>query len=311
MKTIDYPYFQCRFVEFNSAQAQVMPFFDQDVNLVVSFPTSTGKTTIAECVFGYHLTADSCCKVVYVSPFKGITSERQRDWMADSQFSSRGIVVCTGDNHPKDKEYEDARIVLMTSEAFDNRTRCAGKKSWLSSVACIVYDEAHMIGKMGRGAAVESSMMRIARISPRCRFVLLSATMSNSMDLAKWVKSLNGKITKNIRSTWRPVRLKHRLHTYYSRGGWNETNASRLSKAADVVGRPMAGQKVLVFVQSKKFGRELVKELRRRGVRCGFHNASVSPENRGCLEKIFDDPYSGVDVLVSTSTLSAGVNLGG
>jgi replicative superfamily II helicase len=289
----------------------VVPYFDKDVNLIIAFPTSTGKTAIAECVFGYHLASDNRSKVVYISPYKGITAERQRDWMEERQFSQYGIVVCTGDYHPSEKEYEDARIVLMTNEAFDNQTRCSGKRSWLSRVACVVYDEAHMIGKEGRGASVEASMMRFSRITPTARFVLLSATMSNSIDLAKWVKSLNGKETKNIRSTWRPVRLKFRLHSYYDRGRWEEINSSRLRKAVGVIGRPTIGQKVLVFVQSKKFGRELAKALRKNNVRCGFHNASVSAENRDQLEKLFDDPYSGVDVLISTSTLSAGVNLGG
>jgi helicase len=257
------------------------------------------------------LLADARSKVVYLSPFKGITAERQRDWAAEEQFSRHGIVVCTGDYHPTDKEYEDSRIVLMTVEAFDNRTRCASKKSWISSVTCVVYDEAHMIGRLGRGSAVEASMMRVSRLVPAARFVLLSATMSNSLDIAKWVKSLNGKPTKNIRSTWRPVRLSYQLHAYDDSKGWTQRENARLKKAADVVGVPQPGQKVLVFVHSKKFGKALVLELRRRSVRCGFHNASVSPENRGQLERIFDDPYSGVDVLVSTSTLSAGVNLGG
>jgi replicative superfamily II helicase len=311
MRTSDYPYFQCKFFEFNTAQSMVVPYFDKDVNLIVAFPTSTGKTAIAECVFGYHLASNDRSKVVYISPYKGITAERQRDWIEDRQFVQHGVIVCTGDYHPSEKEYEDARVVLMTTEAFDNQTRCSGKRSWLSKVACVVYDEAHMIGKEGRGAAVEASMMRISRIAPSARFVLLSATMSNSLDLAKWVKTLNGKETKNIRSTWRPVSLKYRLHAYDDRGGWTQTNERRIKKAADVVGRPSLGQKVLVFVQSKKLGRAIAAELRKRGVRCGFHNASVSAENRGRLEQIFDDPYSGVDVLISTSTLSAGVNLGG
>jgi replicative superfamily II helicase len=40
-----------------------------------------------------------------------------------------------------------------------------------------------------------------------------------------------------------------------------------------------------------------------------FHNASLSAAKRRKIEEVFGDANSGLNVLVSTSTLGAGVNL--
>jgi len=143
--------------------------------------------------------------------------------------------------------------------------------------------------------------MRLTDMNPRARIVFLSATMGNSGDLAKWVKSLNGKPTKCITSSWRPTKVRMEYHLAESRD-------EKLSKAVELATQS-AFKKTLVFVHSKATGGNIVKSLRAAGVRAVFHNASLSSAKRRKIEEVFSNQTSGMNILVSTSTLGSGVNL--
>ena len=190
----------------------------------------------------------------------------------------------------------------MTSESFDSRTRTGGMwREWMKSLDCIVFDEAHMIGDPRRGAAIESSMMRFSERNPNCRLVLLSATMDNALNIAKWVKSLNEKQTKCFTSDWRPNEVDI---IEFPASGWEDMINQTVNRAASSTG------KTIIFVHSKQIGATLVKRIKKAGIKTAFHNASVRRGLREKIEKAFDDPHSGLNVLVSTSTLGAGVNIG-
>jgi helicase len=169
----------------------------------------------------------------------------------------------------------------------------------------LCVDEAHLIGQKGRGDVVEVALMRFTEINPDARVVLLSATLSNVDDISKWLKSLNGKETIKIKSNWRPARIETRLHSF-DEPAWD----SQIALAAQLAKESELGEKVVVFVHSKKMGKEISKLVRASGRDCAFHNASVSRNKRKKIEVAFNDPSSGLDILVSTSTLSAGVNIG-
>jgi helicase len=304
MRTADYPYFQPSFVEFNKAQKVVVPYFDKDVNLVVSFPTAVGKTVIAECCFGFHLSTDDKSRVIYVSPLRRLTAEKYESWEAESQFSGYGIMQSTGEDPAPMKDFENSRMALLTSESFDSKTRVRAYQDWLKTAACIVIDEAHLIGHEKRGGAVENALMRFTAINPNARLVLLSATMSNSMEIAKWIKSLNGKETKHIKSDWRPVKIRKEFYEI------PDGNESKIRSVVKHIKESDFSGKTIVFVHSKSVGKEIASRLSRAKIKSAFHNADLSKDKRAEIEKLFDDPYSGLDVLVSTSTLGAGVNIG-
>jgi len=305
MKTSDYPHYQCPFPAFNVAQAAVVPWLDKDVNVVVAFNTAVGKTALAECAFGYHL-KQPASKVVYISPFKGISDEKYRQWKADPVFAPCGVLLNTGDvRHVARTEYDKNRFLIFTAEAFDVRTRSPVHYDWLRRVACLAYDEAHLIST-DRGGKMEAALIRFTAMNPDCRLLALSATMSNGMDLARWLKALNGKTTKFVESDWRPCPIHYDFHMLDGRAA----SGSLVAKAVELA-RRSATDKTILFVHSKKVGQQLVYALRNAGIPTAFHNASLPARKRAKLEKDFDDPVSGLDVLVSTSTLSAGVNIGG
>lgn len=300
MRTIDYPWYLPPFPEYNMAQSSAIPFLDKDMNLVISFATAAGKTVLAECCFGFHLSSGGKCKVAYVCPFKSLASEKFKAWTEEEQLSKHGIVLWSSD--ADGNEGGAARLIVATLESFDFKTRSETWESWISSIDCVVYDEAHIIGDEARGGAMEASMMRFSEKNPKARIVLLSATMGNSVEIAKWVKDLNGKPTKCITSSWRPTKVKTEYHLV-------DGNEDKVAKAVELAAKS-SSQKTLLFVHSKVTGGEIVKKLRGMGVRSVFHNASLSGAKRRKIEEAFNDQSSGLNVVVSTSTLGSGVNMG-
>ena len=305
METSEFKYHRFGFERFNKVQSAVIPYIDRDVNLGISSPTATGKSAIADAAFGYHLSQKSG-KVIYASPYRSLSQEKHALWRVDGQFVSHGIVISTGDHLAKKEQFEDGRMILLTVESLDSKTRNNQHQNWIKDVLCLCVDEAHLIGQEGRGDALEASLMRFTRINPGARIILLSATMDNVGSVAGWLKSQNGKETVKIRSTWRPARIETRFHTFPSDDYWK----SQIRLTNEIISSADSGEKTIVFVHSKKIGREILKSIRTIGVSCAFHNASVRKEMRKKIEKAFNDPSSGLDVIVSTSTLSSGVNLG-
>ncbi len=301
MKTIDYPWYHPPFPEYNAAQAVAIPFLDKDMNLVISFPTASGKTVLAECCFGYHLAKREDCRVAYVCPFKSLASEKFKAWMDETQLGKYGIVLWSSDS--KDDGRDGGRLIVATLESFDMKTRSRSWRDWIQSLDLVVFDESHIVGDNPRGGAMEAAMMRMTENNPKARIVLLSATMGNSGDLARWIKLLNGKPTKCITSSWRPTKVRTEYHLV-------EGHEEKMSKAVELVGQS-AFRKTLVFVHSKVTGGKIVKSLRATGVRAVFHNASLSAAKRKKIEEAFNNPTSGLNVVISTSTLGAGVNMGG
>lgn len=276
-------------------QSAVVPWCDKDVNIVVSAPTAVGKTTVAECAFGYHEAHSGKC--LYVCPFRAIANEKALAWK-ETPLCYNGFSVWSGD----EGERKESCFVIGTLEAVDFAIKSHSHDEWFSSLECLVLDEAHIIGDKARGSVAESVLMDVSAMNQSCRFILLSATMGNARQISKWVKYLNGKDTKCVSTDWRPVPVEYKVHPVYD-------FKSKLDETVSIVlANPMV--KTLLFVHSKKTGKILVERLRDAGVRTVFHNASVKPSVRKRIEEEFNDPFSGLDILVSTSTLGAGVNIG-
>lgn len=308
MLTSEFKYFSFPFYEFNKAQSAVFPYVDRDVNLIVSFPTATGKSAIAEGIFAFHLQENLDQKCVYTSPYRALSMQKFDSWKENEQFLKYGLVLSTGDFLVNPKELDEGRLLLLTTESFDAKTRNVEVHKWLKSVRVVVCDETHLLGHAGRGDKIEVSLMRFTQFNPDARIVFLSATMSNAAELSAWVKSLNKKETVKVATTWRPSKIKTRFCTFENNGfeSWND----KKDIVIDLVTKAPFGEKIIVFVHSKKFGQELVQSVRKAGFSCAFHNASLSHKDRQKIESLFNDPYSGFNVLISTSTLSSGVNVG-
>ncbi|HIE57248.1 MAG TPA: DEAD/DEAH box helicase [Anaerolineales bacterium] len=276
-------------VVYNPLQKMTAKWVDTDHNLVVLAPTSSGKTIVAE---------QFLCKAImegkrglYLSPYKSITQEKLTGW-SDLDISKAAITS----DHLKHPRSITERLVLMTTEALDSRTR--GAHSWLEDVGVVIVDEADLLAAAGRGDAIEVGLTRFARQN-KCRIVMLSATIPNAGELGAWLTILNGRPTKVIKTDWRPVRQEHYLVIAPNKE-WSFDN-----KVYEVVERlrfDNPDRQILVFVHSIYKGKELSRRLG-----CPFHYSKLSADQRHNIE----DGYKAkrISVLVATSTLAYGVNL--
>jgi replicative superfamily II helicase len=301
MKVSDFPYYHPPFPAYNKAQVAVIPYLDKDVNVVVSFPTAAGKTVVAECAFAYLLKTDPNCSVAYVCPSRALADERVKDWYGNSQLSQYGIAQETSDSDNRMTNDYSKRLIVATIEAFDAKTRSAAWQSWIKRLKCVTFDESHLLGDKSRGGALEAAIMRFTALNSDSKLILLSATMSNTLELAKWIKSLNGKATKAIVSNWRPTKIITQHHLVAD-------SRERDAKAVELALRDK-DSKTIVFVHSKRVGLDIAKRIKSTGIRVAFHCASVPRIRRVKMEKAFDSRASGLNILVSTSTLAAGINL--
>jgi len=301
MNSIDFEHRTFPFAEFNPVQSAAIPHVEHDVNMVIASPTATGKTVIAECLMAFESITHPGCKSIYMSPLKSLSGQKHEEWSRDHQFSEIGVELITGDSDGG--KADECGIIVTTIECFDSRVRSGAFSNIVEASKVLIVDEAHIIGSEDRGDHAESALMRFSQRNPGARIVLLSATVSNSTEIASWVKSLNGKDTIKIASSWRPSIPKV---MYVERDGSYKED---LNTALDSVRQAKHGDKTIVFVHSKRFGRDLCDRIKRAGIQCAFHNADLQRNKRKMIEQAFNSKIGGLDVLVSTSTLSMGVNI--
>ena len=312
--TSEYQDFQYPFESFNPVQSLVYPHRGEDRNMIVGANTTAGKTICAELLMDDVLAKGQ--RVIYLSPLKALTSEKYEDWQI--RFPNEKITIMTGDytlSEQKKQELGKSRIIVMTSEMCDSRTRKyhSEKNFWMDQVGLVIVDESHIL-TTERGHAVESGIMRFTRLNPRARILFLSATMPNVAELGGWLSDLNGKETTVIFSTWRPVELQLNFMEYpiaLNKWGredyWSSQEAKRQMVVDTILSKP--DEKFLCFVHDKGTGRDIVNRLAEHNIVAHFHSADLELKDRLEIEGQFQSKENGIRVLVSTSTLAWGRNL--
>ena len=182
-KTSLFKYFNFPFETFNPAQSKVIPYVEKDSNLIISFYPGTGKTAIAEACFGYHLKSLEQT-VAYISPLRSLANQKLKDWKIS--FKEYKPFLISSDSKIRIEEITDNRLGLFTAESFDSAIR--RNSNFIKNLGCVCYDEAHLIGDQKRGLAYETSIIKMS--DKDVRFVLLSGTLTNSKELAKWLKNI-------------------------------------------------------------------------------------------------------------------------
>jgi len=165
--------------------------FDEKKNFLITIPTASGKTLIAMLAILSHLSKHKT-KVVYLTPLRALASEKFEEFKKLEKLSiGRKIKVAlsTGDLKEKKEKLEDADIIFLTNESMD--ANMAFQQDWIYDIGLVVSDEIHLIGDETRGPTLEIILTRlrsgfIGKNPPK--IVGLSATISNSNELADWLE---------------------------------------------------------------------------------------------------------------------------
>lgn len=169
-------------------------------SVVVSAPTGSGKTAIAEYVIEEALKGKE--RVFYTTPLKALSNQKFHDF--SKKYGEEKIGILTGDTSTN----RDAQIVVMTTEIYRNMlygTVLGSVDENLKHLRYVVLDECHYMNDPERGTVWEES---IIYSPPNINILALSATIANAAELTDWISGVHGK-TKLIESFLRPVPLRH------------------------------------------------------------------------------------------------------
>lgn len=230
---------------------------------------------------------------------KAIAEEKFNDWREHDTFKQYPMIMLSSDKYVTQQELEEARIIVATIESMN--VCCRRGDKWIEKVKLFTFDEAHLFNHEKRGAGSEALIMNVAYLSPKCRIVCLSGTLSNIKEIAKWIKNLTGHKTIFIDSKWRPTKLYKRIEIA-------ENTKEQLQYLEKLIEQSY-GEKILIFVQSKKIGEYFTKELRSCGIRCAFYSSDLTFEKRQEIIERFRDKFDNLNVLLATNSLSMGINI--
>jgi superfamily II RNA helicase len=185
----------------DSFQEESIQAIESNHSVVVSAPTGSGKTLIADFIIHKHKDDDK--KIIYTAPIKALSNQKYRDFSAE--YGEDKIGLMTGDIviNPS------AKVLIMTTEIY--RNMAISNDSDLKNIAYVIFDEIHYINDIERGYVWEESIIYSA---PEVRFLCLSATIPNAEEFSRWIRAIKKHSVITIVATKRNVPLKHMFFDY-------------------------------------------------------------------------------------------------
>ena len=175
-------------------QVEAIEKLDRNQGVLVSAPTSSGKTVVAE--YAIFRALNDGTRAIYTTPLKALSNQKFHDFQRS--HGERDVGLVTGENTIN----EDAPIVVMTTEILRNLIYEDPRR--LDLVSHVVLDEVHYIDDFPRGSVWEEI---IIQAPPQIKFVGLSATIGNYSEIADWMTQNRGPVA-TVFHEQRPVELK-------------------------------------------------------------------------------------------------------
>lgn len=183
---------------------------DAGTNLVLSLPTSAGKTRIAELCILASLAQGR--RVVFVTPLRALSAQTEVGLLRTFAPVGKSVSSLYGSIGASGADIDALRstdIVVATPEKLDFALR--SDPTLLDDVGLIVLDEGHMIGVGEREVRYEAQIQRLLRRpdAAQRRIVCLSAILPDGDQLEDFA----GWLTRDrpeglIKDDWRPTRLR-------------------------------------------------------------------------------------------------------
>lgn len=175
-------------------QKQAISSVVEGNDTLVVAPTGAGKTYIA--MEAISATLGLGLKAVYTTPLKALSNTKFSELKAKFQPAHK-VGLLTGDR----KIEGDADVVVATTEIYRNELYRSQERYSL-----VILDEVHFIADPQRGPVWEESII----LTPASTTLLmLSASISNSEEIAEWLTSVRGKPCRVVIKKERPVELRY------------------------------------------------------------------------------------------------------
>ncbi|MDN5358554.1 MAG: ATP-dependent helicase [Candidatus Diapherotrites archaeon] len=322
------------FESLNPVQEAAAPHVLSGRNVVVSSPTASGKTLIAEMAILRAVSSGK--KAVYTCPLRALASEHYKEFK--SLYPEYKVALSVGDFDSADPWAKDYDVIFTTYEKLDSLVRHGAP--WLSDVGVLVVDEVHEIDS-SRGPTIEVLLTRFL-LRKAVQVVALSATIPNASEIAEWIGA------EPVLYDWRPVALRegvlYQKAILFSDGSAHEVRSDATDDLIALVEETLSmGKQILIFTMTRKNAEAIARKLRpvvRRFARSrsllrklsdrilhalesptsqcrelaedvlngvAFHHAGLVSKQREAIEDAFRKGH--ILAVVATPTLAAGVNL--
>jgi helicase len=316
-------------------------------NVVVTAPTSSGKTMIGELAALQK--TQNRQRAIFLLPMRALVNDKYEQFTRLYQAAGIRVIRATGEHSDQVPELLRGQfdIGLLTYEKFT--ALALGSPHVLDLAATVVVDEAQMLADRSRGSNLEFMLTLLNQrrgSTGNPQIITLSAVVGDIRGLDRW---LGG---RHLRWEQRPVPLVEGVID--DAGGYRFRDEQGAEHVTPAFIRPLYAsgsrrlliplvrrllsedKKVLVFRESRPesvacavyLSRELglapfshtadldlsensVSSRTLREVLRGgvaFHNSDLSRDERRVIEEGFRDPGSALRVIVATPTLAMGVN---
>ena len=170
--------------------------------VVVSLPTSSGKTLIAQFRILQALNQFDYERgwVAYLAPTRVLVNQVARQLRRD--FSSVDIIVeqvspalevdsIEADLLHQSDPSQGFRVLVTTPEKLDLMLRQGWEEEIGRPLTLVVVDEAHNIQSVSRGLKLELLLATINNECQRAQFLLLTPFINNAREVARWLGGTN------------------------------------------------------------------------------------------------------------------------
>ncbi len=292
-------------------------------SIMVCSPTGSGKTLVGEMALLRAITSGE--RGLYLVPLRALAYQVVN--LLKERYSNLRITIglSTGDYQTDGSSLEEYDILVTTYERADSLLR--HRVSWLSEIGTVVIDEVQNISRAGRGARLESVIIRLKRSNPELQLIALSATVGMPYELAEWLGCeliesderpvpLISKVftakdrTKSVRElVMSTVQSNGQVIVFHRTRREAEAEATRLAKD---VGRQLRveerGSIDLEMDSLEHWDTSLPPELKvviHDGI--AYHHAGLGARARRLVERMFLKGM--IRVICATTTLASGMDL--
>lgn len=177
--------------EFSEFQNDACIAIEENKHVLITAHTGSGKTLPAEFAIYYFIKVLGK-KVVYTSPIKALSNQKYKEFT--HKFHDIEVGILTGDI----KHNPNADLLIMTTEILQNNCFKKSNRGLFmdfnldidNDLGCVVFDEVHYIDDIDRGTVWEQTMIMLP---DHVSFVMLSATIGQKEEFAKWIEHIKNK----------------------------------------------------------------------------------------------------------------------
>jgi len=289
----------------------VDPIRDGSDALLIA-PTAGGKTEAAIFPLLTRMAEQGWTdvSVLYLCPLKALLNNLAPRLADYTGWLGRTAAVWHGDvDQAARRQIKLTRpdVLLTTPESVESMlvSELVDAATFLGGVRAVVVDEVHAFAGDDRGWHLLAVLARLERLlGRRLQRIGMSATVGNPDELLRWLQGAPG-----VAGDRPPGRLLAPTTDHpVTAPELMVDHVGSLDNAATVLAALHAGDKRLVFVDSRRQAEELGAALRDRGVTTFLSHSSLSAAERRESEEAFARARD--CVIVATSTLELGIDVG-